>query len=198
MPCESCLCPGLGSGSLRLLHLQLEFTHLAEVWMRLLGPQFVRSCSLCSSKSNIQRTFLPQTFHFAMQTLLCPPITSPLADTVTSSELSFFCFQVSPLLSQLHLCSKVEMFFSVSLGQAHPTFAFSDSSYSWIKQGFHAQHAGQSHPSLRAWSWCPVIFCWHYFTFWIQQQKLIFLCVSVDIKVLGAAKINSRYIQWLQ
>lgn len=87
--------------------------------------------SLCSSKSNIQWTFHPQTFPLCKANFALP------SHKFTFSRYSglfwsfFFYFYISPLLSQLYLCSKVETFFSAPLAQAYPTFAFSsESSYS--------------------------------------------------------------------
>lgn len=153
--------------------------------------------SLCSSKSNIQWTFHPQTSPRCNANFAVP------SHNLTFSRYSglfwsfFFYFLISPLTQPTPLVFKSGDTLLSSLGSQHLPAPLTLPT-PWIKQGFHVQPAGQSHPSLWAWSWCPVTFCWHYFTFWFQQQKLICLFVSVDVKVLGAAKINSQYIQWLQ
>lgn len=142
-PWSPACAPGLGLGSLRFLHLQLEFTHLAEVWMRFLAPPFVRFCSPCAAPNLIfSEHFTPRLSHFAMQTLPCRNLTFSRYSSLFWPF--FFNFHISPWLSQLHLCSKVETFFSASLGQAYPTFALSsDSSYSLNWARF-------PHPAFRA------------------------------------------------
>lgn len=125
-PLSPACAPGLGLG-LRLLHLQLEFTHLLRCgWdslpLNLSDPALPATPNLIFSEH-----FTPRLSHFAMQALLCPPITSPLAGTVTSSDLSFFVFTFL-LCSASSIC--VQKCRHSSQFQAYPTFVFSDSSYS--------------------------------------------------------------------
>lgn len=173
--------PGLGLGSLRFLHLQLEFTELADVWMRFLGPQFIRSCSASAAPNLIfNEHFTSRVSHFSMQTL---PSHNLTFSRYSGLFWPFFFIFLFLLYSAISTCVQkwrrssqlpwLRLIQHLPSPLALPT--------PWIKQGFHAQPAGQSHPSLQAWRWCPVTFCWHYFTFWIQQQNLIFLCVCLSI-----------------
>lgn len=186
-PLSPACAPGLGLG-LRLLHLQLEFTHLAEVWMRLLAPQFVWSCSPCNSKSNIQWTFHTQTFPLCNASFALPSHNLPFSRYSDLFGPFLFCFHISPLLSQLHLCSEVQTFFSVSgLPNICLLWLFLLPELSKVSvssmQGNHTPHYELGADV----QWSADIIS----LFWIQQQKLIFLCVSVDIRVLGAANIDS-------
>lgn len=132
VPLESCLCswpwPGVSQ-----VHAPSAGVH-SPCWgvYEIPCPSVCQILlSLCSSKSNIQWTFHPQTFPLCNANFALP------CHNLTFSRYSsllwpfFFNFHIYPWLSQLHLCSKVETFSSVSLSQAYPTFAFSsDSSYS--------------------------------------------------------------------
>lgn len=111
---------GLALG-LRFLHFQLEFSHLAEVRIRFLAPKFVRSCSPCAAPNLIfSERFTPRPSHFAKQTFLCPPISSPLAGKwpllIFLFLFSYFSFtQPAPLVFK----SKDILFSSLGSGFQH-------------------------------------------------------------------------------
>lgn len=101
-PWSPACAPGLGLGSLRFLHLQLEFTELADRWMRFLGPRFIRSCSPSAVPNLIfSEHFTSRISHFSMQTLLSHNLTfSRYRGLFDLSFLfSYFSFtQPSPLV----------------------------------------------------------------------------------------------------